>query len=471
MEQVDRRSTRFTWLIALSLAVLGAVAGLWLSQPWTSVVLILLGIGLALWPRLSHRLAELSGRSLELPPLVLALVFSVSASSVVAGVANRREPYDTYWPAFGLWCVALALPVVATFSPSWSVPEAWGTLKRWVSQSRVGLTVIFGLLVVAAVVRLVNLSSIPYPFSGDEAAHAVGGRLVIEGGLKNMFISGFQGQPTLYYFSLAGMEEVFGATIFGARVYGALLGVLCVGVVYVFLRQAFDGLIAAVGAAYLAFYHFHVHYSRQDLNNVGSALMGAVVVLFIWRAVQHGRTRDFLLSGLAAGIGLYVEAGCRILMPVIAVVVLVAILRDWSFLARNSMNLGVLLAGFLVAAAPIGLFWLDDRNAFMDRLNNVGIFQSGWFDEQREAGRSALDILWSQTAHAFGGFGYYRDPSPHYQPPISLVDRLSLAPFLLGAVISLRRLWEARYAPLLALFVGVVASGGSSQLARRPPSA
>lgn len=459
-EQTDRLGSFLTWLAAASLVLLGAAAEVWLSQTRSAMVLVPLGGALALWPFLAKWLGRMTGRTLRTRPVALALVLSLAATSVVAQIAERDIPYDTYWPAFGLWLAALALPVMATFSPSWSVTEAWTTLKMWVSESRIDLAVLFCVLVVAAVVRFVNLSSIPYPFSGDEAAHAVGGTRVLEGSLKNMFISELQGQPTFYYFSLAGMEKVFGATIFGARVYGALLGVLSVGVLYIFLRQAFDGLIAAVGAAYLAFYHFHVHYSRQDLNNVGTALMGAVVVLFVWRAVRYGHTRDFLVAGVAVGIGLYVEAGSRILMPVIAVVVLVAILQDRSFLARNFMNLGVLLAGFLVAAGPIGLFWLRDQSAFMDRLNTVGIFQSGWFDDQREAGRSALDILWSQTTHAFGGFGYYKDPSPHYQPPISLLDRLSVAPFLLGAAVCLRRFWESRYAPLLALFVGVVASGG-----------
>jgi 4-amino-4-deoxy-L-arabinose transferase-like glycosyltransferase len=459
-DQPDRVGAFVAWLAAAGLVLLGAAAQVWLSQTRSALVLIPLGGALAFWPLLRKWLGKLSGRTIIIPPVALALTFSLGAASVVAQVAERDIPYDTYWPAFGLWLAALALPVVATFSPSRSVPEAWAALKKWVSESRASLAVLFCVFVVAAVVRLVNLSSIPYPFSGDEAAHAVGGAHVLDGSLKNMFISWFQGQPTLYYFSLAGMEKVFGATIFGARVYGALLGVLSVGVLYVFLRQAFDGLIAAVGSVYLAFYHFHVHYSRQDLNNVGSALMGAVVVLFIWRAVQHGRTRDFLLSGLAAGVALYIEAGCRVLLLVIAVVILVAILQNRPFLARNYMNLGVLLAGFLVAAAPIGWFWLHEQNAFMDRLTEVGIFQSGWFNEQREAGRSALDILWSQTTHAFGGFGYYHDPSPHYQPPISLVDRLSVLPLVVGAAVALRRFWEPRYAPLLALFVGVVASGG-----------
>ena len=458
--QVDRRRIGFTWLIALSLVVLGAVAGLWLSQPWTSVVLILLGIGLALWPRLSDRLARLSGRSLELPPLVLALVFSVSASSVVAGIANRSEPYDTYWPAFGLWCVALALPLVVAGGVRWPVRFNWADLLGWSSKLRIDLALLLLLVTFAAVVRFANLVSLPYPFATDEAGHALWGQAVRDGEMKNMFISWFQGQTTMYYFMLGGLEKIFGATVFGVRVYGAVFGVLCVAVLYVFLRQAFDRLIAVVGATYLAFYHFHVQFSRVDLSNIGPVLMGALVVLFTWRAVRYGATRDFMLAGLTAGLGLYVDVGARVLPLIILAVFFLAALQDRSFLRKNAVNLGVLLTVFVAAGLPIGVFWLRDRAAFMDRLSNVGIFQSGWFDQQTDAGRNPVGVIWDQTVHAFGGFGRYHDRSGFYLAPISLVDRYSLVPFLLGVLVALWRFWEARYAALLALFVGTVASGG-----------
>lgn len=458
--QVDRLRTGLTWLIALSLVVLGAAAGLWMSQPWTSVVLILLGIGLALWPLLSDRLAKLSGRNLELPPLVLVLIFSVSASSVVAGVANRREPYGTYWPAFGLWCAALALPLVVAGGMRWPVRFSWDDLRRWSGRFRIDLALLLLLVAFAAVVRFVNLVSLPYPFATDEAAHAVWGGAVRDGELKNMFISWFQGQTTMYYFMLGGLEKIFGATVFGVRVYGALFGVLCVPVLYIFLRQAFDRLIAVVGATYLAFYHFHVQYSRLDLSNIGPVLVGGLVVLFTWRALRYGRTLDFVLAGLTAGLGLYVDVGARIMPLVVAAVVFLAALQDRSFLRKNAVNLGVLIAVFVVAGLPIGLFWLRDHNAFLDRLNNVGIFQSGWFDQQLDAGRSPVGVIWDQTVHAFGGFGRYNDRSGFYQAPISLVDSFSLVPFLLGVLVALRRFWEARYAALLALFVGTVTSGG-----------
>ncbi len=458
--QADRLRTGFTWLTALSLVVLGAVAGLCVSQPWTSAILILLGIGLALWPQLSDRLAKLSGRNLELPPLVLALVFSVSASSVVAGIANRRELYDTYWPAFWLWCAALALPLVVVSGVRWPVRFSWADVWGWSARLRIDLALLLCLLTFAAVVRLVNLVSLPYPFATDEAAHALWGRAVRDGELTNMFISWFQGQTTMYYFMLGGLERILGATVFGVRVYGVVFGVLCVAVLYVFLRQAFDRLIAVVGATYLAFYHFHVQFSRVDLSNIGPVLMGALVVLFTWRAVRYGATRDFLLAGLTAGLGLYVDVGARVLPLIIPVVFFLAALQDRSFLRKNAVNLGVLLAVFVAAGLPIGVFWLRDRPAFMDRLSNVGIFQSGWFDLELDAGRSPVAVIWDQIVHAFGGFGRYNDRSLLYQAPISLVDRYSLVPFVLGVLVALWRFWEARYAALLALFVGTVGSGG-----------
>ena len=78
----------------------------------------------------------------------------------------------------------------------------------------------------------------------------------------------------------------------------------------------------------------------------------------------------------------------------------------------------------------------------------------------RVTGDSKLSILWDQTVHAFGGFGYFNDIGLFYRAPLSMVDHLSLIPFLLGLAYALYKILDERYMLLLMIFVAVTVTGG-----------
>jgi hypothetical protein len=114
-----------------------------------------------------------------------------------------------------------------------------------------------------------------------------------------------------------------------------------------------------------------------------------------------------------------------------------------------------------VVGFPLGIYWLTHWDEFMTRMNDVGIFQSGWMDNQREAtGKGTIELLWEQTTRAFSSFGDKLDTSPHYLAPISFVDRLSFIPFVLGSLYAAARIRQERYFILIFLFVASVVAGG-----------
>jgi len=454
--------------MAVGLLALASFVLAGLDFPRTAVPLYGVAVAMALVPTAERR--WLSARGRTIPLVYPAMALSLSLSVVVAQIADRHEPFESYWPAFALWAGAVVLPLGAALQPLLPTPTEWPRRAlSWMRSHAPELAVVAGITAVAATVRFINLTSMPSPFGGDEAALAYQAVRVAKGEITNMFQSGLQGHPHLYFFQMSGLHKVLGTTVFGSRAFGAFAGTFTVVLLYLFLRQAFDRRVAILGAAYLAAYHFHVHFSRQDMNNATTPLVTMVTALFLWRAMRYGKPVDFVATGMAVGVGLNAEAGARIAAPVVvAVIVLVALTRR-GFMRDNALNLALLLGAFVVAALPIGLFWIRDQDAFMDRMKDVGIFQSGWLEQEAErTGRSELSLLWDQVTHSFGGFGYYTDQGMFYRAPISLVERVSVVPFVAGFLVAAWRFREPRHAILLALFVGTVLAGGVLTIG--PPS-
>jgi hypothetical protein len=384
------------------------------------------------------------------------LIFALAASLIVAGYVNQERRLESYWPSFALWLGGLAVMAGAAYAPQTRSLRA--NAGAWLRTNAVEAAVVAALLAVAVVVRVIKLSSLPWPYSGDEAAHLMEALRV--GEIGNMFQSSLQGHPTAYYMAFDGVLSIFGDSPFGARMFGVLLGVATVAAVYALLRTLFDQRVAFLGAAYLVGYHVALHFSRFSMNNSGDALVAAVVLLFLWRAVSYGRRADYIATGALAGLGLYLNVGCRLEVPLV--------LGVWLFLlpTRKSLppHLGgaaYMAAAFFAAAGPLAYFWYEHPDEFMNRIREVGILQSGWLgEESARTGRSEISLLLDQVRLAFGAFGFYRDHIPHYNGPMPLIEYPTTAFFLLGAAVSVSKWREPRYLIIVALFVAVVVSGG-----------
>jgi 4-amino-4-deoxy-L-arabinose transferase-like glycosyltransferase len=394
-------------------------------------------------------------------PVVWHLLTTASvASFVIAQVANTRPMPGNYWPLFALWLVVVASIVAwAATGVRWSALRL-ASLKARLLANRWELAAVVALTVAAVTLRIVNLSSLPGPYEQDEAALAHQSLYALEGKTPNMFMSGLQGHATMQHYSLAAVFKVFGVTIFSSRLLSALTGALTIPLLYVLLRQMFGKTVAFLGAAYLVAYHFHVHYSRVGLENIGDPFILVAVLYFAWRASRSGKTVDFVLTGLVMGLGLYLSPAARVVPVIVAALFGYTVLRRPRFLRQAAPGMGLLALAYGAAALPVAVFWITHQSEFMDRINIVGIFQSHWIDQQEAAtGKSALQILWDQSVHSFGAFGRFADRSQHYLAPIPFVDHLSLVPFLLGIGYSIYKVLEERYFLLLAIFGAIVVTG------------
>ncbi|MGA2286476.1 MAG: glycosyltransferase family 39 protein [Dehalococcoidia bacterium] len=405
----------------------------------------------------------------KIPVIWYPLASACLASFVIGQVANSTPPPDNYWPLFAFWLVSLGA-VLACVMTGIRLSELRPTaLKARLWPYRWEVAGIGVLTIAAATIRMVILTHEPLPFEQDEAAMAHEALYVIQGASKNMFMSGLQGHPMMQFFAESVFLRVFGVDAFGIRMISAVGGTLGIPLFYILLRQMFGKPIAVIGAVYLMGYHVHLAYSRIGMENIGDPLLMTVTFYFAWRAGRFGKTSDFVLTGLVMGLGLYLYQGSRVVPLIVAAFFGYCVLRRPSSLRGMVPGAGMMALAYGAAAFPLAIFWYTHQAQFMDRINIVGIFQSGWVHDQEAAGRSLFSILSKQTITSLKGFVVTSDNGIFYRAPIPYVERLSLVPFLLGLAYAVFHLLDDRFFLLLTGLAAVVATGGV--LTMDPPQA
>jgi 4-amino-4-deoxy-L-arabinose transferase-like glycosyltransferase len=327
---------------------------------------------------------------------------------------------------------------------------------------------IVGCTILALLLRLVWLGTVPYVLSGDEASMGLEAVRVLRGQITDPFATGWLSHPTLYFFMLAGPIRLLGQTVLAVRLLSPLAGTATVPILYFLARRLFARRVALAAMVLLTFAHLHIHFSRLGINNVYDPLFGLLAFFFLVRGLQEGRVVDFALSGALLAFAQFFYMGAR-LLPIMVAVFLVL----WWLLHAHGRkvwtSLAALGSAFLLTGAPLFRFFVTHWGDFLARLRVVGIIQSGWLQsEPQVTGKAAAVLLWDQLRKSLLAFNYTMDPTSWYDATIPYLDFCSAILFVLGLVIVLRN-WR-KMGPLLTnvwFFLCLVFGG---MLIENPPS-
>ncbi len=159
--------------------------------------------------------------------------------------------------------------------------------------------IVAGLTVLAAAIRFATLGVQAYHH--DEIVTA--SRVLRSDFWHAMDAVGFsESAPPLYYALAWFWTQITGTGEFGLRSLSALAGVATVPVAYLLgveLRNSRTGIAAA---ALVAVNPMLVWYSQEARVYALLALLVTLSVLYFVRALDHGRRRDFIAWGFAAGL-------------------------------------------------------------------------------------------------------------------------------------------------------------------------
>ncbi len=432
-----------------------------------------------LYPSLALRPSSLAGR------WVLPLA-GIACGALAAYLANRDENAPSYWLPFGLWVIGWA-----TFTGTFAIgirPANWqkvrSHLQAWIASHRLELAVIGGIMLLALLVRVVSLETIPVNLGGDEGTQGVWALDAMTGRLKNMFATGWFDMPTLQFFIIGAFLRLAGASIATLRLPYALLATLSVLWTYLLVRDLWrDRWLAALAAFLLAVANYHIHFSRLGSAQILDTFFITLVLWLYVRAERSGNLLTYALGGLALGFSNFFYYGARIIGVILGAYILyraVAALtarpaqrettqESGQFGMRNVPGLLVMLATTGLVVAPLGLYYLDHPQAFTSRTMAVSIIQPGWFEREMAYWKmSQAQLIGEQIRKSLTGFNYYPDPTYWYHPGRPLLDAISAVLLVFGVVYSLSQLRRRPYWLVVTWFFLAITFGWI--LTENPPS-
>jgi len=185
---------------------------------------------------------------------------------------------------------------------------------------------LFGILAVAAALRLPALDRIPNGFIPDEALSAYDAFSIVKTGRDAhgerlpLFPQSSARLQSLNMYLVVPWVAARGLDEWSARLPSALAGILTVALVFLLLRESFGVGAALCGAALLAVSPWHVLLSRTGYDWNLLPAMAALTAWLLTRALARGAA--FWPAGVAAGVSLYTYAPIRIWLPLLVGLIL-----------------------------------------------------------------------------------------------------------------------------------------------------
>ncbi len=322
--------------------------------------------------------------------------------------------------------------------------------------ARIEIAVVVAITVLAAVLRLWHLGTVPLGLHGDEAWTGLDARRVLREGWIGPYVPSALGQPAGPLYFTALLFKFLPQTTFTLRFSMAVFGIATIPLTYAAFRTMFDRTVGVFAALLLAVMTWHLHLTRTGF------MVGAwpfVEVATLWALFAGLRRRSVLLLALAGaltGLGIYTYNAYLLFVPVVAVALLWALLdapsrRDAVRLAAGG---GALAAGALLVAMPMLMYINAHGAAYRAHERDVGVTYTA---EWRAAGIGGkAGILRDRFDEWLGGL--VRGGRPDFgdglaAPGHPVVDGLTATLALFGLGFALWRWRRTEYAAVLAAAV------------------
>src|SRR5512145_2815204 len=102
-------------------------------------------------------------------------------------------------------------------------------------------------LLIAAVLRLWQLDTLPPGLHYDEAADTIVAQQIARGESAPIFVEAYTGKEVLFFYWAAAWMKLIGPSVFAMRLAAAMLGVLTVAVTYWTVRELFGAPLSRIG--------------------------------------------------------------------------------------------------------------------------------------------------------------------------------------------------------------------------------
>lgn len=260
-------------------------------------------------------------------------------------------------------------------------------------------TLLLTIVLLAAILRLYNLASVPPSLGWDEAslgynAYTISQTLRDEHGEflpLTRFIAFGDYKPPGYVYSAALPVKRLGLSDFTVRLPSALAGTLLVLVCYLLVKELFGrAKLALLAATFLAVSPWALQFSRGAFEANFATLLSALGVYFFVRTAGRWSLLTAILGALSFAFSLYTFNSHRVFVPLlVASLSLIYIREIWSS-KKNWMVFGLILAITLIPLIPhlksregqlrfYEVTWLNDLSPIELSNQRIAIDEDAWW--------------------------------------------------------------------------------------------
>ncbi len=181
--------------------------------------------------------------------------------------------------------------------------------------SRVDVAIVVAITLLAAVLRVWHLGSVPEGLHGDEAWTGLDARRVLDEGWIGPYLPSAVGQPIGPVYFTAFLFTFMPETTFTLRFSMALFGIATIPLMYAAFATMFNRRVAAFASLLLAVMMWHLHLSRTGFMVVSWPFMEMAVLLALWHAMRLRSYALFVLAGALTGLGIYSYNAYYLFLP------------------------------------------------------------------------------------------------------------------------------------------------------------
>jgi 4-amino-4-deoxy-L-arabinose transferase-like glycosyltransferase len=397
-----------------------------------------------------------------------AAVGGVSLALLVGWLAQQRDEASDFSGLLWLWLIGIAWFLVSCVSPS-LIEGVWQRVRRFGHDGRAELAGLAALLLVALLVRAVDLEHIPANLGGDEGEFGLEALAMVDGRLANPFTTRWFFFPSMSFLAWGLSMRVLGDSVAGVRGLSAFIGTASVLTTFLLARELWGRRVGWLAAGLLASGTLHLQYSRLAVNNIADSLLVTLSLWLLARGIRKAQAIHFALAGTVIGVGWYGYFGARLIGIIAAAYVAGRVIAERGFLARHGRMLLTMLVAVVIVVAPLLFHYLESPGAFWGRYQQVSIFGSGWLArEQVITGRTATDLILQQFWRSFSAFNYTLDPTFWIRDTIPLLDFVSGLLFVIGLLWATAHWLRSANGVLLVWFWLALILG--SVMTENPPS-
>jgi 4-amino-4-deoxy-L-arabinose transferase-like glycosyltransferase len=302
--------------------------------------------------------------------------------------------------------------------------------------------------------------------NGNEAINIMNGN-VIDGTSLPVYIERWTQNAAMYMYFIAASFKFFGIDVLQIRLVSVVFGILCVPAFYFVIRNFFGPRMAIVSGLLLAVMRWHVNFSRMGFLGILTVFLLILIMYFAYRCYKERKMSDFILLGITLALSLYTYLASRLIPAGLALFMAYLVFYDLSFYKKHWKKMLIAFAAFLITAAPMILYAVQNPSNFMSRSSTVSIFNKEMLSQiggryvQKDGTPKAWEELYIESVgQTFLMFNFKGDGNPrHNAGATPMLDFVTGIFFFLGFFYCLWHWRKPLNFMMLALFATMLQAG------------